>query len=54
MKIEKQPLFSGWLFKLIRSTSKKDLAFCKICDTDITCGKYEIIYKTLEFSKTNI
>ncbi|XP_066945218.1 uncharacterized protein [Macrobrachium rosenbergii] len=37
-----EPQFSGWLAKSNRSTSSKDLAFCSICNLDITCGKSEI------------
>lgn len=34
--------FAGWLSKSNRSTSKRDVAFCSICNSDITCGKSEI------------
>ena len=34
--------YAGWLTKSLKSTSSKDMAFCKICNMDITCGKSEI------------
>lgn len=37
-----EPQFAGWLSKSSKSTKKKDVAFCSICNFDITCGKSEI------------
>lgn len=39
---ETDPKFVGWLSKSLRSTAEKDLAYCNICHSDITCGKSEI------------
>ena len=54
---EKQ--FMGWLKKSIKSTASKDIAFCMICNTDVTCGKSEIVrhansqrHKTLALQNT--
>lgn len=38
-----EPLFAGWLKKSAKSKPSKDLAFCTICNADISCGKSEIM-----------
>lgn len=35
--------FKKWLSKSRKSTSSKDLAYCSVCNVDITCGKSEIV-----------
>lgn len=36
-----EPQFSGWLTKSSRSTAFRDLAYCKISNSDVTCGRLE-------------
>lgn len=56
-----EPQFVGWLTKSSRSTAFRDLAYCKICNSDVTCGRSEITRHlasqkhkqlSLEFPKT--
>lgn len=56
-----EPQFAGWLTKSSRSTASRDLAYCKICNSDVTCGRSEITRHlasqrhkqlSLEFTKT--
>lgn len=38
-----EPALAGWLQKSSRSTSSKHLAYCAICNSDITCSKSDIM-----------
>lgn len=38
-----EPTFAGWLEKSTRSTSSKHLAYCAICNSDISCSKSDIM-----------